>query len=147
MCHNSSFLNGEKIKSTVIVRYLGDGELLLLYSPSDPFESEDERDEEEKMVWSVNLGGVSSLYDDLDSIGPAAPVQAAAQCNSKPPTPPPANSTAGGVGAAVTTADSAADGEGAGTPPVDSAAAATLSRQPPRLIWTCVRRRRRWLRL
>jgi hypothetical protein len=71
----------------VIVHSLGDGELLLLYSPSDPFESEDERDEEEKMDWSVNLGGVSSLYDDLDN--GAASAQEAARSNSQPPTLPP----------------------------------------------------------
>jgi hypothetical protein len=71
----------------VIVHFLGNGELLLLYSPSDPFGSEDE---EEKMDWSVNLGGVSSLYDDLDP--GAASVQEAARSDSRhllPPPPPP----------------------------------------------------------
>jgi hypothetical protein len=38
------------------------------------------------MDWSVNLGGVSSLYDDIDD--GAGSQQEAAHSNSQPPAPP-----------------------------------------------------------
>jgi hypothetical protein len=55
-----------KIKIILIFFCLGSAEYRMLYSPSDPLGE----GEEEEMDWAVNLGGVSTLYNDLEDLEP-----------------------------------------------------------------------------
>jgi hypothetical protein len=56
-----------KIETILIFLFLGSVEYRMLYSPSDPL---GETEEEEEMDWAVNLGGVSTLYEDLEDLEP-----------------------------------------------------------------------------
>jgi hypothetical protein len=87
----------------------------MLYSPSDPLG--DEGDEE--MDWAANLGGVRSLYDDLDELDPATAAggqqtETEGAMGPQPPPPPlpaPPESAGGGPGTGGGRRRAAADGD------------------------------------
>jgi hypothetical protein len=81
-----------KKKILLIFLCLGSAEYRMLYLPSDPLGET----EEEEMDWAANLGGVSTLYDDLEELEPVSKTGSGTEAEEEtqraagllPPAPP-----------------------------------------------------------